>query len=88
MQEETCRWIVAWFASRRKFTGDGAQLINTNYFEAGWLTSMEVVELVSEIEDKFGIQFAEEDFQDSRFATMAGLSHLVEERAAQSSQRR
>jgi acyl carrier protein len=48
-----------------------------DYFAAGWLTSMEVVELVTEIEAHFDIEFSERDLQDKRFVTLGGLAQLI-----------
>ena|SRR5271167_65315 len=88
LKEQASRWLCDWFASRRKFKGDAAQLLELNYFDAGLLTSLEVIEFVSEIEDRFGVQFAEQDFQDPRFVTVAGLSELIADRAAQATEQR
>ena len=87
MKEQASDWLCAWFVSRRKFRGDAAQLPDINYFDAGLLTSLEVVEFVSEIEDRFGVQFSEQDFQDPRFVTVAGLAELIADRSAQATER-
>lgn len=68
------QWLSEWF-SVRKNAGSAAP--DVNYFEAGWLTSAEVVEFVTEIEEKFAIQFSDADFGDERFVTIAGLSELI-----------
>jgi acyl carrier protein len=52
------------------------------------LTSLEVIEFVSEIEDRFGVQFSEQDFQDPRFVTVVGLSELIADRSAPATERR
>jgi acyl carrier protein len=83
LKEEVSGWLCDWFVSRRKFEGDVARLVNINYFDAGLLTSLEVIEFVSEIEGRFGLQFSEQDFQDPRFVTVAGLSQLIAERSLQ-----
>ena len=88
MKEQASRWLCEWFTSRRKFTGDGTQLLDINYFDAGLLTSLEVIEFVSEIEDRFGVQFSEQDFQDPRFVTVAGLAELIADQSAQATERR
>ncbi|MFZ0296374.1 MAG: phosphopantetheine-binding protein [Candidatus Sulfotelmatobacter sp.] len=62
--------------------------MNIDYFEAGWLTSMEVVEFITEIERTFEMQFSDDDMQDSRFATISGLTELILERSTQSSDSR
>ena len=86
-------WLTDWFVARGKLTkkiGETAPetLRNTDYFEAGWLTSMEVVEFVTEIEQHFGMQFSESDLQDPRFVTIAGLAELILSCSTQASQSR
>lgn len=76
-KEQASGWLCDWFVSRRKCKGDVARLATINYFDAGLLTSLEVIEFVSEIEERFGLQFSEQDFQDPRFGTVAGLSELI-----------
>ncbi len=87
MKEQVCQWILKWFSNRRK-TGVGGEkeFVDVNYLDAGLLTSLEVVELVTEIEREFGIQFSEADFQSQRFLTISGLSDLILERLTKSCQ--
>jgi acyl carrier protein len=83
MKQETLRddiqnWLKEWFAIRGKIGKQAAQPpLVVNYFDAGWLTSMEVVEFVTEIEQQFGMQFSDRDLQDQRFVTIAGLTELI-----------
>jgi acyl carrier protein len=82
-------WIKDWFANRTKIGKQpNESSLDVDYLEAGWLTSMEVVELITEIEQQFGIQFSDDDMQDPRFVTIAGLSELVLERSIQNSESR
>jgi acyl carrier protein len=82
-------WLTDWFVARAK---TGKSLPETlqcvDYFEAGWLTSMEVVEFVTEIEQRFGMQFSDRDLQDPRFVTIAGLTELILERSTETSESR
>jgi acyl carrier protein len=82
------QWLAAWFASkgRRTTQQNVSSSANIDYFEAGWLTSMEIVEFVTEIEQHFGMQFSEDDLQDPRFVTIAGLAELVLERSTQNAE--
>jgi acyl carrier protein len=66
----------------------GTSLLDVDYFAAGWLTSMEVVEFITEIEQQFGMQFSDDDMQDPRFVTIAGLTELVLQRSTQSRESR
>ncbi len=75
--------------SRAKIGNPVSQpLLDIDYFEAGWLTSMEVVEFVTEIEQQFGMQFSDRDLQDPRFVTIAGLTELILQRSTQASESR
>lgn len=93
MREQVQGWLKDWFARRGKTEGKiGKQssqpVLDIDYFEAGWLTSMEVVEFVTEIEQQFGMQFSDRDLQDQRFVTIAGLTELILERSTQTSESR
>jgi acyl carrier protein len=87
------QWLKDWFVARGKISKAALEngrdtLPVTDYFEAGWLTSMEVVEFVTEIEQEFGMQFSDHDLQDSRFVTIAGLAELILARSTQTSESR
>jgi acyl carrier protein len=82
-------WLTGWFVARAKIRKNAPETLRvTNYFDAGWLTSMEVVEFVTEIEQRFDLQFSERDLQDQRFVTIAGLADLILERSRQTSESR
>jgi acyl carrier protein len=75
-------WLTSWFVARSKIGREAAgiaatALRKTDYFDAGWLTSMEVVEFVTEIEQQFAMQFSDRDLQDPRFVTINGLAELI-----------
>lgn len=77
LNQEISRWLVEWFASRGKRVGAGHEALQVDYLQSGLLTSLEIVELVSAIEDHYGVQFSESDMQDPRFSTIGGMSELV-----------
>lgn len=65
-------WLQDWFAGRgHRLTPD------QNYFDAGAVDSFGVIELIEALETKFKFSFGERDFQDRRFATIAGLAEIV-----------
>jgi acyl carrier protein len=94
LRAQVQEWLTDWFVSRAKIgkeaTGNQAResLLAVDYFEAGWLTSMEVVEFVTEIEQRFNMQFSDRDLQDPRFVTIAGVAELILERTAETSESR
>jgi acyl carrier protein len=81
LRAQVQHWLTNWFLSRskpRSKPGKPTSVpLDVDYFEAGWLTSMEVVEFVTEIEQTFGMQFSDRDLQDPRFVTIAGLTELI-----------
>jgi acyl carrier protein len=88
LKEQAQDWLTNWFVARAKIGKNSPEnLRDTDYFEAGWLTSMEVVEFVTEIEQRFGMQFSDRDLQDPRFVTIAGLAELILKRSNESSEK-
>jgi len=83
-------WLTDWFLSQSNTRSVSQQSVlrETDYFAAGYLSSMEVVAFVTEIEQKFGIQFSDRDLQDQRFVTIAGLAQLIVECSSQQSESR
>jgi acyl carrier protein len=84
-------WLIDWFVAKGKIGGNILEeetndLRKTDYFDAGWLTSMEVVEFVTEIEQRFGMQFSDRDLQDPRFVAVDGLAELIRERSTRMGQ--
>lgn len=77
--QQVSQWLVEWFSGRTRGGLSPESLEDINYFEAGLLTSAEVVEFVTEIEEKFGMQFSESDLSDERFVTISGLAQLIEQ---------
>lgn len=66
-----------WFSSRGKLRRGAQQVLTVDYLQSGLLTSLEIVELVAALEDRFRFQFSEADMQDPRFSTIGGLAELV-----------
>ena len=79
--ENVEKWLFEWF---RRHGGEIVENLQQakeqNYFNAGWIDSMGVIELISEIEQYFNIAFSAGDFQDRRFSTIAGLAEIIQNR--------
>lgn len=71
-------WLQDWFAGR----GARPQR-DENYFDAGAIDSFGVILLIEAVEKHFEIAFRQRDFQDRRFATIAGLTEIINERLHQ-----
>lgn len=73
-------WLLQWFADHKGFhKGTHAERLVTDIFASGLLDSFGVMELVAEIESRFGVVFDNDHFQDRRFKTMTGLAQMVQE---------
>jgi acyl carrier protein len=75
-------WLVNWF---REQNADVANLpeekiATANYFAESYIDSFGVIALIGDIEDRFGVRFDEDDFQNRRFATVDGLAGLIREK--------
>lgn len=80
MIRSEARWLLNWFQERGRARGSAPEeQVHVNYFEAGLIDSLGVIELINEVENHFGIRFSERQFQDRRFATIVGLSDLIAE---------
>jgi acyl carrier protein len=89
LRAQVQQWLTDWFAARAKIGKTLPDAVHDiDYFEAGWLTSMEVVQFVTEIEQQYGMQFSDRDLQDPRFVTIAGLAELIVEHSTQTSDSR
>jgi len=52
--------------------------LKENYFENGWIDSLKFIELITQIEEKFGIRFSNDEFLDRKFSTIEGLTKIIE----------
>lgn len=72
-------WVIEWFIKEAKVERQALEKnLHTGYLEAGYIDSMEFIALISDVEEKFGIQFNDEDFMDEKILTIAGLIDRIE----------
>ena len=73
-------WIVNHFQAKGNLNGRVAEeLLDENYFERELLDSLGIVQMVTGLEDDFGVRLESEHMQDPRFCTIRGLAQIVEE---------
>ena len=78
-REQVLQWLLAWGGRRETAAGKAPLNPAANYFEAGLVDSLGLMELIAGLEGAFQVRFTEDHFQDPRFATMGGLAELVTE---------
>lgn len=71
------KWLLDWFNKRVPHVHLSTE---DNYFNAGAIDSLGIMELIEDMEQHFLIRFTQDDFQDRRFASIAGLTAIVSEK--------
>ena len=71
--EKIISHIQKWFVDTYSLSVD----INDRYIDSGLIDSFDIINLVIFIESTYNIKFSSDNFQDSRFFTIDGLSELV-----------
>jgi len=51
-----------------------------NYILSGVIDSFGLIELIEQLEFEYKVLFSQDDFQDRRFVTVAGLAAIVKEK--------
>lgn len=73
-------FLVKWFEEKGIPPEiDQVNLSTINIFDSGLISSLEVIYLISDLEENFSFRFNEEAFQDRRFNTISGISEIVSE---------
>lgn len=73
------RWLLDWFESNATVDRETLeQNVNVNYLDAGYIDSFVFISLIGDIEDEFGISFVNEQFMNRSFATIEGLSEILD----------
>ncbi len=73
-------WLLDWLSNRTTLPAKGREeLVLTDFFEAGWVDSFGIMELIAEIERRFGVVFTAEHFERKSFFNIAGLAKLIAE---------
>lgn len=77
--DEISQWLRGWFLKNSSLTFDNIKeaFESLNYFETGLVDSLGYMELITEIETRFGVEFSNDDFQNRDFATVGGLMRAI-----------
>lgn len=78
-KEDILNWLVGWFESNSMIeASEIRKKISFSYFEEGFIDSFVFIRLISDIEEKYHIEFDNEQFEDRNFATIEGLAEIIE----------
>ncbi len=75
---DTKIWLIDWFVENASVEQEEIQQnITQNYFDKEYIDSYDFISLISAIEDEYNITFDNNDFLDRKFATIEGLSEII-----------
>lgn len=76
--EEIKIWLVQWFSNKSAISSEKVmEMSQDNYFESGLVDSFGFITMLSDIEEKYGVSFSNDDFLDRSFATIDGLVCMI-----------
>lgn len=78
-KDDYLEWLKDWFGTKLQLPQDAD---TRDIFAENWLTSLDTLTLVIDIESKLNISLTDESFSDKRFSTMLGLSEILDELSA------
>ena len=72
-------WIIEWFVRNANVDIDSVKNhLNDSYFDLGYIDSFGFIALMADIEERFGIQLANDQFEDRSFSTIQGMANILE----------
>ena len=76
---EVEQWLIAWFEKNTDFTDDIIQeKVKTSFILEGWIDSLTLVLLITEIEDHFKIKFSGDEFHSDSLSTISCLTQIIQ----------
>ncbi|WP_150275304.1 acyl carrier protein [Paenibacillus tepidiphilus] len=66
-----------------KLTGEEGLEPSDHLFESGLLTSLDVLDMISHLENTYGVELTDEDVDIQQFGTIAGLYELVNQKSGE-----
>lgn len=77
--EDIKKWLANWFVENSDFSKNVVEEnLDKNYFEQQWIDSFSFINFISDMEEKFSISFSNDEFQNREFATINGLTKIID----------
>lgn len=72
-------WIVDYFVKNCDAKEDDVKAnLDENYLQSGYIDSFQFINMISKIEEDFGVGFDNDLFEDKSFSTVNGLAKIIE----------
>ena len=76
---EIKEWIITWFVDNSNVNEEDIRRhLDDNYFDEGFMDSFTFISFINEVEDEFGLKFANDQFEDISFSTVNGMAKIIE----------
>ena len=71
-------WLIEWFVNHYHVLSEELEEnADANYFNQGYLDSFQFIQLIADIEETFGIEFDNTQFENREFSTFNGLAKAI-----------
>lgn len=77
---EVAKFIIETLQKKSNLDLEVENLSDLNYVERGYVDSLGIIKFIYEIEDKFNIQFSDEELSSPSFQIVGELIELVEKK--------
>lgn len=82
---EVREWLIEWFHAETVVSESTIrEQTNQDYLKNEWIDSMQFIGMIATIEEEFGIEFSNDEFQNRSFATVDGLAELIADKIQKS----
>lgn len=75
-KQDYLNWLLGWFGARNELPENSVHL---NFFYEGWLSSLDTLHLVIDIETSLAVTLPDDVFVDPRFSSLSGLASILHE---------
>ncbi|MDO4321560.1 MAG: acyl carrier protein [Lachnospiraceae bacterium] len=75
--------FVTEYIQREYTVPEDVDIMTLNYVESGYVDSLGLVQFIATIEDEFGIEFTDDELEDTNIKVVGGLVSTIEKKIAQ-----
>lgn len=61
----------------QKAEADDSEMLETDYLDRGIIDSLQLVEFITNIEDRFGVRFSHAQLESEEFRTLGGVASII-----------
>lgn len=77
--EDIRTWLLEWFEDNSDVLSANIKE-DENYVESGWIDSFQFLDLISAVEERFGVFFSDDDFAKEKLLTIRGMMEIISDK--------